>query len=182
MMSAGRIAVRYAKPLLELAREKSVLDEVKEDMESFSSLCKENRDFALMLKSPIIPHLKKAEILNKAFKGKYTELTLEALGLIARKNREALLEAIANEFVALYNDMKGISKVTVTTTFTLDSDLKTSFENLAKEVTGNIPLVFEIVDPEILGGYIMQFGDKQDKQIDDSVRGQLKELKLKFSK
>ena len=47
-----------------------VLDKVKADMESFSSICKESRDFSLMLKSPIIPHLKKAEILKKTFSGK----------------------------------------------------------------------------------------------------------------
>ncbi len=177
-MSTGRIAARYAIPILELAEEKKLLEKVKDDMESFSSLCKENRDFALMLKSPIIPHLKKAEILNKVFKGKFNDLTLQAFSLITRKNREAVLEAISNEFLDLYNKKKGISKVSVTTTFALDSGLKKSFEKLAKDVTGNTPQLTEIVDPDILGGYLVKF---DDKQIDDSVRGQLKELKLKFS-
>ncbi len=177
-MSSGRIAVRYAIPLLELAEEKNILEQVKNDMESFSALCKENRDFSLMLKSPIIPHLKKAEILKKIFKGKYNDLTLQAFELITRKNRESVLEAISNEFLELYNEKKGISNVSVTTAFVLDAKLKKSFESLAKEVTGNTPHLSEIVDPQIIGGYVMKF---DDKQIDDSVKGQLKELKLKFS-
>ena len=63
-MSITRIAVRYAKPLLELAEERKSLEAVRADMLGFAELCKTNRDFALMLKSPIIPHLKKAQILK----------------------------------------------------------------------------------------------------------------------
>ena len=177
-MSAARIAARYAKPILELAEEKKVLDQVKADMESFASICKESKDFALMLKSPIIPHLKKAEILKKSFIGKYSDLTLQAFDLMTRKNREDVLESVANEFVALYNKKKGISNVSVTTTFALDKTLKKSFEKLAKDITGFDPVLEEKVDEDILGGFIMKF---EDKQIDDSVRGRLNELKLKFS-
>ena len=88
-MSAGRIAARYAKPILELAEEKKVLDKVKADMESFASICKESRELSLMLKSPIIPHLKKAEILKKTFSGKYNDLTLQAFDLMTRKKKPA---------------------------------------------------------------------------------------------
>lgn len=177
-MSAGRIAARYAKPILDLAEEKKLLDQVKSDMDSFAAICKENRDFSLMLKSPIIPHLKKAEILKKVFKGKYNELTLQAFDLMTRKNREDVLESVADEFISLYNRKKGISNVSVTTTFALDASLKASFEKLAKEITGNSPVINEKIDKDILGGFIMKL---EDKQIDDSVRGKLNELKLKFS-
>lgn len=178
-MSAERIAVRYAKPILELAEEKKLLDQVKEDMDSFLSICKESSGFSLMLKSPIIPHKKKAEILKKAFAGKYNDLTLQAFDLLTRKNRESLLEQVAGEFVALYDKMKGISKVSVTTTFALDDKVRKSILKLAKDITGKDPVLDEKVDKEILGGYIMKV---DDKQIDDSVRGRLNELKLKFSK
>lgn len=177
-MSAGRIAARYAKPILDLAEERNVLDQVKSDMDSFASICKEEREFSMMLRSPIIPHLKKAEILKKAFGGKFNELTLQAFDLMTRKNREDVLESVANEFIALYNRKKGISKVSVTTTFPLDAGLKKSFEKLAKDITGNSPVLDEKIDKDILGGFVLKF---EDKQIDDSVRGRLNELKLKFS-
>ena len=147
-------------------------------MESFALLCKENRDFSLMLKSPIIPHKKKADILSRAFSGKYNDLTIQAFDLMTRKNRESLLESVANEFVTLYNKKKGISHVSVTTTIKLDAGQKKSFEQLASSITGNKPVIEEKIDKDILGGFIMKF---EDKQIDDSVRGRLNELKLKFS-
>lgn len=178
-MSTGRIAIRYATPILQLAEETKVLDKVKEDMEAFVDVCENSRDFSLMLKSPIIAHKRKAEILKKIFEGKVQELTLKAFDLVTRKNRESMLEDIAREFLNLYNIKKGLTDVTVTTSFKLDADLRKAFEKLAKDVTGKEPILSEKIDPEILGGYILTAGDKQ---IDESVAGQLNELKLKFSK
>ncbi len=178
-MSVGRIAVRYATPILELAEEKQVLDAVKSDMESFKTICSENRDFALMLKSPIIPHLRKADILNKVFAGKVNDLTLQAFDIITRKSREDLLEDIAEEFLHLYNAKKGLAEVSVTTSIELDDEMRKAFTKLAKDITKKDPILTEKVDADIIGGYILKVGDSQ---IDDSVSGQLKELKLKFSK
>jgi F-type H+-transporting ATPase subunit delta len=70
-MSDSRIAVRYAKPLLSLAQEQGKLDIVKDDMEAFLKICDADRNFVLMLKSPVIPHTKKAKILDLIFKGKF---------------------------------------------------------------------------------------------------------------
>ncbi|MEP1034456.1 ATP synthase F1 subunit delta [Ekhidna sp.] len=178
-MSVSRIAVRYATPILELAEDKKILDAVKADMESFKAVCEESKDFSLMLKSPIIPHLRKADILKKIFSGKVNELTLQAFDIITKKNRESLLEDIAEEFLHLYNIKKGLAEVSVTTSIELDAEMKKAFEKLAKDITGKEPLLKEKVNPEIVGGYILKVGDRQ---IDDSVSGQLKELKLKFSK
>ncbi|MEO9870500.1 ATP synthase F1 subunit delta [Ekhidna sp.] len=178
-MSIGRIATRYAKPILELAEEMKVVDKVKADMEAFSNVCEESRDFALMLKSPIIPHQRKGEILKKIFTGKVNDLTLQAFDVITRKNRENLLEDIAEEFLHLYNVQKGFEEVSVTTSIKLDADMRKAFEKLAKEITGKEPILKEKVDSEIVGGYIMRLGDRQ---LDESISGQLKDLKLKFSK
>lgn len=156
-----------------------MLDNVKTDMEAFLKVCEESKDFSLMLKSPIIPHLKKAEIIRKIFSGKVNELTLEAFDIVARKNRESVLENIAQEFLHLYNVKKGLEEVSVTTSIELDAEMRKAFEKLAKEISGKEPLLKEKVDPEIVGGYILKLGDRQ---LDDSVSGQLKELKLKFSK
>lgn len=178
-MSNTRVAHRYAKPLLELAQEKKVLEAVKEDMADFVNLCEGNREFLLMLRSPIIPHLKKAEILKKIFKGKSNDLTLTAFEIITRKNRENLLPEIAAEFVAEYNRVMGLQDAVVTTTFPIDAGMRKSFEQIVKDVTGNKAILSENVDPEIIGGYVLRMGDKQ---LDQSVSSDLKEIKLKFNK
>ena len=77
-MSDYRAASRYAKSLLELAAEKGALEEVHNDMLLLDAICKENRDFMLMLKNPIIKHFKKRQILEAIFKGKVNAITFAA--------------------------------------------------------------------------------------------------------
>lgn len=178
-MSITRIAVRYAKPLLELAEEKGTLEAVKSDMLGFTELCKANRDFVLMLKSPIIPHLKKAQILKSVFANKVNDLTATFFDIVARKNREQYLPEIAKEFIVLYNDKMGYQVATVTTPIALDSSEKEAFEKLVSDITGKKPLLTEKVDAALIGGYRLNLGDRQ---IDESISGQLKDLKLKFQK
>lgn len=178
-MSVHRIAHRYAKPLLELAEEHKVLKAVHTDMADFAKLCADNREFLLMLKSPVIPHLKKGEILHKIFDGKVNKLTLAIFDIITRKNREIYLAEIADEFVLLYKQKMGMLDCTVTTTFPLDSKLRSSFQKMVKDVTGKEAILTEEVDKDILGGYVLRMGDRQ---LDASVSAALKEIKLKFNK
>ncbi len=178
-MSTAKIAHRYAKPLLELAEEKKVLDKVYSDMSNFSLICKENRDFLMMLRSPIISHLKKAEILSKIFKGKVDVLTSSFLELITKKSREKLLPDIAESFIELYNEKKGFQEAIVTTSIALDAAGKKAFEKLVADMTGKKPLLKEVVNPDLIGGYMLKLGDRQ---LDDSVSGKLQDLKLRFQK
>ena len=176
-MSTSRIALRYAKPILELAKEKKVLDAVKGDMEAFSMLCKESRELGLMLKSPIIPNLRKAELLTRIFKGNVNDMTLQVFNIVTRKNRENLLEEIAEEFLQLYNIDKGLSEIAVTTSIKLDGKQRKEFEEIAKKLTDKEPILKEVVDPSMIGGYIMKIGDRR---IDQSISGQLKNIRLKL--
>ncbi len=179
-MSNQRIAHRYAKPFLELAEERKSLEKVKDDMLYLAELCQENREFMLMLKSPIIPHLKKASILKAIFGKRATPLTLQFLELVSRKNREMVLPDVAKEFLSLYDLKMGLQAATVTTTIPLSSSEKKLVEKLVGEISGKKVHLKEKINPELIGGYVLKLGD--DQQIDDSVAGKLRELKNRFHK
>jgi F-type H+-transporting ATPase subunit delta len=178
-MSNTRVASRYAKSLLELAAEKGALEAVHNDMVEFSKVCHENRDFTLMLKNPIIKHDKKRTILKKVFEGKVHELTMAIFDIITRKNRESVLPAIAQEFHSQYNFHKGIEVANVVTAVPLDKDLKSKIEKIVYQVSpfDKVELK-EVVNEEIIGGFVLTIGDRQ---IDDSLKSKLKALELKFS-
>ncbi len=176
-MSETRIAKRYATPLLKLADEQKSVDIVKSDMEQFLAVCKGNMAFLNMLKSPVIPHLKKGEILVKIFEGKVSKLTLAMFNLIVRKNREKILPQIAREFINVFNEVRGFQPAHVMTAMALTTTLKSSVEELVKDISGKNPLLSAEVEKNIIGGYILTM---DDRQIDQSVKGALNKLKLKF--
>ena len=122
-MADIRVVSRYVKSLLGLAVEKGQLEAVHQDMLLFSKVCRENRDFYLMLKSPVIRHEKKRVVLEKIFSNRINPLTLAIIDIVTRKNREPLLAAIADEFHNAYNVEKGIGKATVSTMIPMDKEL-----------------------------------------------------------
>ena len=174
-MSDVRVASRYAKSLLGLAQERGILELVYQDMLLFSKTASANRDFSLMLRNPIVKHDKKLAVLKAIFAGKVDALTLSFFTIITEKNREAVLESVAQEFVTQYNTLKGIQKARITTAARLTPELRAEFNRLVVERTGmNTVVLEEKVDPAIIGGFVLRIGDVQ---VDDSIRTSLFRLK-----
>ena len=63
-MQNPRLAERYAKSLIDLSTELKQLDTVYDDIALLQSICRESREFVLMLNSPIINADKKHKIIN----------------------------------------------------------------------------------------------------------------------
>jgi F-type H+-transporting ATPase subunit delta len=177
-MSEYRIASRYAKSLLSLADEKGTLEAVHDDMKLFSQMIEENRDFELLLNSPVVVSTKKLGILNQVFEGKVNDLTLKFFVLLTKKKREGYLPAIAIEFHHQYNVNKGIAEATVITTFALDDVLKKEFVAVVAKISGKNVELTEKIDEGLIGGFVLKIGDRQ---IDDSISARLSALRLKFS-
>jgi F-type H+-transporting ATPase subunit delta len=178
-MADGRVASRYVKSLLGLAVEQGVLEAVHTDMQFFDKVCHSNRDFVLMLKSPIIRHEKKKEILKKLFSGKVHALTMSIIDVLTSKNREPILPAIATEFHNAYNVYKGIGKASVISTIPVDAKLRGELEAIVKQLSNMKQVELEEkVDKDLIGGFILNVGDRQ---IDASIKNKLKALKNKFS-
>jgi len=178
-MTDQRVASRYVKSLLGLAVEQNAVEAVHADMKMFDDLCDHNREFLVMLRSPIIKHERKRDILEKIFKGKVHQLTWAILDIITRKNREPLLPAIANDFHRAYNEYHGIGFASVTTAVSIDPAIRSEFEAVARKLSGHKKTeLAEKIDPSLIGGFILNVGDQQ---IDTSISGKLKAMRLKFS-
>ena len=121
-----RLAGRYAKSLIDLAKEQNQLEQVYNDMIFLQSVCKMSREFVVLLKSPVITSDKKVNILNEIGKGRISSLTASFNRLLITKGREPILPEIVNAFVEQYNEFNGIHKVKLTTAQPVTEELKNS--------------------------------------------------------
>jgi len=178
-MSSQRIASRYAKSLLDLARESNNLDAVYSDMTSLQEAVK-NRDLYLMLKSPIINAKKKTDIVQKIFGESFDKMSNGFLNIIISKGRESYLPEIAREFIVQYNEFKSISTAVLTSATPLSEASLNSIKAklLASNITNESVEIETKVDPNILGGFIIEIGDKL---YDASVAHKLETLKKQFT-
>jgi len=178
-MADSRATSRYVKSLLDLAVERKVLEEVHRDMLLFSDTISKSRPLELLLQNPVIKHDKKLDILTGIFSGKVHSLTLAFFDIITRKNREAILVSVAREFHNAYNNYKGIGKAKVTTAIPLDDKLRADIEQLVRRYSDKKQIeLIEVVDPELIGGFVLNVGDRQ---VDASIKSKLKTLKVSFS-
>ena len=178
-MAQSRAAARYAKALLDLATEKNLVEQVHIDMQLFAQVCEENRGLVNLLESPIVPHFKKFAVLRDIFQSRVHPVSFSIFEIITQKNREEILFEVAKAFHVLYNDYKGIQTAQVTTTFPLDEALRAQFAAIVRKNTGKEPELQEKTDASLIGGFVLQIGDRQR---DDSVKGKLQKLKQQFSR
>ncbi|ADR22548.1 ATP synthase subunit delta [Marivirga tractuosa] len=178
-MSEYRIASRYSKSLMDLAVEKNQLEDIKADMELLSKVCKENREFVLMLNNPILESVKKAAVIRAVFKDKVQEMTSLFFDIVSRKHRESVLPEMAKVFKQLYNEHKGIITAEVTTTFKLDDSLRPEVIKIVKEISGKEVELNEKVDEALIGGFLIRVGDKQ---IDETIQSKLNDLRRELTR
>ncbi len=176
-MSVFKVASRYAKSLIDLSNEQNTLDAVKGDMDAIVALIKSNAELQAVLKNPIIKTDKKLGILNALFQGKVNSTILDFFRIMVTKGRADLVFATAQEFIAAYNEVKGIVKAEVTSASPLsEANLESLRATIAQQINKEV-LLTNKVDKSLIGGFVVRVGDRQ---IDASIDGKLAKLERHF--
>src|SRR5688572_22632757 len=173
-----RVASRYAKSILDLAIEKGMLEEVYNDMLYLQQVNKASKEFLNLLRSPVVKPDAKIKAVNAVTAGKITDLTKSFTTLMINKAREAVLPEVITSFVQQYKQKKNINTVKLTTATPVSDALKNSIVEQVKK-TGNMQNIEleSVVDPSIIGGFVLQAGDKL---IDASISYDLKTIARQF--
>ena len=179
-MVEDRIGYRYAKSVFSLAEEKNVLDDVKVDMDSISATIKASPELKRLLDSPLVNSGKKHKILEQVFSGEFkAELTTLLVQMLVRKGREKFLPYVAEGFIKLHDEAKGVRRGILTTAQSLSIDQRREISQILKDQTGQVTILEERVDPEIIGGFVLKVGDTL---FDGSVASSLRKVKQEFKK
>ncbi len=173
-----RVASRYAKSLLDLAIEQGQLEQIHTDMFYLQQLTKESRDFLNLLRSPVVKADAKIKVIDAVTAGKVSPLTTSFTHLMINKAREAVLPEIITSFINQYKEYKGIKTVKLTTAVPVSDAVKAEIIAQVKKTSGfdNLELQ-ETVDPNIIGGFVLQAGDQL---IDASISYDLKNISRQF--
>jgi F-type H+-transporting ATPase subunit delta len=126
------------------------------------------------LSSPIIHADKKLSILNKTFSGHMHSLTLSFFDIITRKGREQYLPQIAEQYIRLYKQYKGIQTAIITSAVGLDDNLRAEVYKIIKENLNSEVELVEKVDRNLIGGLVLRVGDKQ---YDASIASELRKIR-----
>ncbi|MGZ8558526.1 MAG: ATP synthase F1 subunit delta [Chitinophagaceae bacterium] len=177
-MPNPRLASRYAKSLIDLSVERGELEQVFADMQLLEQICKGNRDFINLLRSPVVKGDTKIKILKAITKGRITDLTDSFISLLIRKTRESNLPEIITAFVSQYKVHKNIHTVTLTTALPVNEVIRKAIIDQVKKAAGFETIELdEKIDESIIGGFVLQAGDKL---VDASIAYDLKAIAKQF--
>lgn len=178
-MRNTRLATRYARSLITLAKEQNALEVILDDMKYLHELCAQSHDFTLMLRSPIIKSDKKMVIVNAVLKDQLNPLSKGFLELLIKKGREFFLPEMTEAFIAQYKELKHIHEVRLTTAVQINEDLYQSIKDkvAASLNDGSVDLKLKI-DEDLIGGFVLEAGDKL---FDASIRRDLNDIRKQFT-
>jgi F-type H+-transporting ATPase subunit delta len=172
MADTNLAAKRYAQAVFELAV-------AANSTESWSSALQQIADF--MSDSEVRRVLENTRVLRTAKE----QLIDAALGdlpaqahnlarLLVRKGRTALARPILDEYLALLEKQRGIARAKATTAVPLSDAERNALVTQLRQQTGRDIILETAVDPEIIGGIVVQVGDSL---VDASTKAKLQALR-----
>ena len=163
----------YARALFDAAKDRDRLRQVREDLGDFVAAVEEVPELRSLLRDPVLDPKEKAAALDSILGG-VDELVRNFLLLVAEKNRTAQIEEIAHEFDRLVAAEERRLEVELTTAFELSDKEAKSIVAQIEKASGREVDATRSVDPELIGGLILQAGSMR---VDASVRGRLNRLR-----
>jgi F-type H+-transporting ATPase subunit delta len=172
------IAAVYARSLFEVAKEHDKLDEVREQLGAFADALAENRDLQVFFFSPYFSTAEKEDGLDRVVSGA-DPAVLNFLKLLIEKHRMPVLFRIRADFDTLWEKENRLLPVQITSAIELDESIvKQLGDRIAEQTDRKVELSAE-VDPDILGGIVVQVGHSV---LDASVPNRLEQLRKQVVK
>jgi len=175
-MEGTRAAKRYAKAVINLAKDQNTVEAVNNDMMLITNTVTNSKDLSDMLQNPVLRSEIKKSALLEVFKDS-NAITVGLIDTLISNKRINILNEVASRYNQLYDKYRGSEVAIVTTAIPLTDDLKSKVLAKAKELTGNDVVVKNIVDESIIGGFILRVGDIQ---YNASITNKLNKLKREF--
>ena len=173
---ATAAAKRYAKAVFELGRDEGKLDEWSGRLTRISDLFSDPQ-VASVLSNPTIPAEQREGLVATAPHVMDEEATNLAR-LLIESGRVDEAQEIAEEFQRLVDEAAGRVQATITTAVELDAaDRDRIARELSKRLQKDVR-VNVVVDPRILGGMKLQYGDRL---VDASVATRLEQLRRRLA-
>ena len=169
------LAKVYADAMIQLAESQGETDVLAEELDNFAARVNDNAELESFLASPAIDRDTRQAAIEKLFRGKYSELFVNALQVLNSKGRSGLVRAVAEAYSLAREERLGRMRVLVRSATPLTEELRISLKGAARSYTGKEAELLEEVDASLIGGLIVQIGDEQ---FDGSVRTRLSRMGL----
>jgi F-type H+-transporting ATPase subunit delta len=174
-MSQARVAVPYAKALLDVAVAQKTVSKLRTQVEALGVAWERSVDLRQVFSNPTVTLDERRAVIDALAKQNSLDRTLRNfLMVLAEKRRLRALGEIATEFLRLADQHEGILRARAFASTEMSMVQKSRLKRQLAEQTGKKIELEVVVDPTILGGLRIQVGSKM---YDASLRTRLQGLR-----
>ncbi len=177
-MDNGKISVRYARALFQIAQEQGCEEAIYKGLTRFAH----NYNLAIaqfneVLADPIVAPEEKVKLIEMAVGEPMHNTLKQFITFVAEQKREDKIFLIALKYMEMYRTKHGILDTRVTTATELTESSYEKIKAFIKQTFDAEAQIDAKIDPSLIGGFIL---DIENTRMDASVAGQLNALKNKL--
>ena len=174
-MDNGKISVRYARALFQVAQEQGCEAEVYDGLTRFAhNYLLAIAQFNEVLTDPIVAREEKVKLLEMAVGEPIHGCLKQSIAFVADQKREDKMFLIAMKYMEMYREKHHILSTQVTTATQLPEETYDKIKAFVKQTFDADAELDVHIDPSLIGGFIL---DIENSRMDASVVGQLNALK-----
>ncbi|HEX4148739.1 MAG TPA: ATP synthase F1 subunit delta [Pirellulales bacterium] len=159
-IGAAGVALTYARALLGATEAAHQTEAVLGELDSIvADVLDPLPQLDAVLSSGLVAADEKSRLMERAFKGRASDLLLNFLNVVAQHGRLAILRQIRSQARRLYGQMQGRVRVEVRTAAPLDEQLSGRIAEQLRQLLGAQPQLEQVVDPRLIGGLVLRVGD-----------------------
>lgn len=175
-MNEQQIAVArvYAQAILGLAERQGESERIREELDGVVRFLDDRPDVEAYLSDPFLGVESRRQALEDLLRGTASDLLVDSLQVLSGKGRLGLVRSIAATYRHEVEVLRGVVEARVTSATPLTDESREGVRGAVESHTGQRAKLVETLDPEILGGLVIQIGDTK---IDRSVAGELRRVR-----
>ncbi len=172
------LAEVYARSLFESAQEHDRIDAVHEQLGQVCDELASSRDLQVFFFSPYFSSQEQADGISKVLEDA-DEYLVRFLELLCERHRMPVIHRVRRTFDKLWTEKENLLPVSITSAVELDEQTAEGVGRAIGEQTGMRVELSSSVDPEILGGLVIQVGNMV---LDKSVRSRLERARKQVAR
>lgn len=170
-MTRSPLTRRYARALFEVARAQNRLAAVEADAHALAALARDRNTFSRLLDPRAVRH--RGQVWDALLKGRIDPLTLRFVHFVLDKGRGALLGGMAEDFIDVCCEERGIQRVEIVSASPLaDAQVSAIVDHFKARIQRTLQPSVRL-DPALIGGFQVRV---RDTIYDFSVNHQLERL------
>ena len=175
------LARRYARALIEVAKERAGLDSVQAQLEALAQAVTETSELDDLIKNPAYSRAERWAVLQAVMNalGAVEPLLQNFIRLVVDRDRIAYLGDIARVFRDMADSLAGRVRGRVTAAAPLPEESVTAIKKGLERLTDRQVILEASVEPGLLGGVVARVGSMV---YDGSLRSRLNELRQELKR